>query len=270
MFCCRIHSNGLLRSTGILKWFTSIGHVVTLWMSVHTHELAVTKACIETLSQPLQSCNSGRSDRVRHLYRLPDNHHGCRKGNICCWAQATYLVIPEDGEYNCAVWFASAHTICHIYIITKIQGGGGVTYGIRTQNATITMSLFLRGIRNFQTSWRGNTNIEISVAMSRPVMTCHLRFWLGHAVAFACKFQTRPSKLVQPVTITAIETIHCAKTSAPTEYWSLWWKAICVVRSSNETIASFEKHSAVIHDKLLTRANPLSFLISSCCVRTVS
>jgi hypothetical protein len=49
-----------------------------------------------------------------------------------------------------------------------------IAYGMRSQNAAMTMNLFFGDICNFQTSWSGRMSITISVAMSQPVMMRHL------------------------------------------------------------------------------------------------
>ena len=93
---------------------------------------------------------------------------------------------------------------------------------MRSQKAVMTMSLFLVGICSFQTSWTGNTRIATSVAISKPVMTCHLSTWRGHDLAFCLKSQDRPSKVVHPAVIRMRERMHCVDTRAATKYCNLW------------------------------------------------
>jgi hypothetical protein len=62
-----------------------------------------------------------------------------------------------------------------------------------------------------------------------------------------------------------MEMIHCAVTRDPTRYCSLRWEVVSVVRSSMYTTASFDKHSAMIQDRSLTRVKVFNSVMSSSC-----
>jgi hypothetical protein len=79
-----------------------VGHVVGLRICMHSNEFAVSEASVETLGESFQNCDGGCRDRVRHLYRLPDNHHCCCKGDIRCIAKIIRRIVAEKAEGDSA------------------------------------------------------------------------------------------------------------------------------------------------------------------------
>lgn len=75
---------------------------------MYTHEFAVAEAGVQILGEALESCNGGCGDRVRHLYCLPDDYHGCCEGDVGGGAEVVCGVVAKNGEYEGAVQISLA------------------------------------------------------------------------------------------------------------------------------------------------------------------
>jgi hypothetical protein len=63
-----------------------------------------------------------------------------------------------------------------------------------------------------------------------------------------------------------MEMMHCAATRDPTRYCSLRWEVVSVVRSSMRMTATFDKHSAMIQERSLTRVKVFNSVMLSSCI----
>jgi hypothetical protein len=175
---------------------------------VDSHKLSMAESSIEGFGKAFECCDRGRGQGVGQLDGLPYDHYCSREGNIGGIREFMRLVLAKSGEDD-----GAAKRLAHTNDLEA-----KITYGIRSQNAEMTINLFRIDICRPHTSSIGKISRAVSVTTSSAVITCHLVSFCGHSELAESIDHAKSRRKEQPAVRRAIDTMHWTTIRPPAPY----------------------------------------------------